>query len=130
MPISDALYNGTKLKPRLKICDCGGQNRFYDPYGNIYNCILAVGQIHKSIGQYYPEFSLKEKSFHTRDITTIEECKNCSNSLLCGGGCPNGISDSEDIYKSNCYSFINDIENKVPLIYKIKQNELLKNRSC
>ncbi len=121
-PISDFLYNGTKLVPVLKTCDRDGLNRFYDPYGNVYNCILAVGQKHKSIGQYYPELSLKEKSFLTRDITTIEKCKNCANSLLCGGGCPNALYDTEDVFSPNCFNFLNDVNNTIPLVYKARMS--------
>ncbi len=122
LPISDFLYNGTKLTPTLKTCDRDGRNRFYDSYGNIYNCILAVGQAKKAIGQYYPEFCLKEKSFHTRDITTIDRCKGCQNSLLCGGGCPNELPEEADMFSPNCHSFLNEINNIVPLIYKMKIN--------
>jgi len=122
-PISDFLYNGKKLIPTLKTCDRDGRNRFYDPYGNIYNCILAVGQTSKSIGQYYPEFLLKEKSFHTRDITKIEKCKNCANSLLCGGGCPNSLPEEIDVFTPNCYGFLNDINNTVPLVYKMRRSK-------
>lgn len=122
LPISDFLYNDNKLIPTLKMCDRDGRKRFYDPYGNIYNCILAVGQVQKSIGQYYPEFILKDRSFHTRDITTIEKCKNCANSLLCGGGCPNGLSKDVDVFTPNCHSFLNDINHIVPLVYKIRGN--------
>jgi uncharacterized protein len=119
-PISDFLYNGTKLVPVLKTCDRDGLSRFYDPYGNIYNCILAVGQKQKSIGQYYPELSLKKKSFLTRDITTIEKCKSCANSLLCGGGCPNALDDTEDVFTPNCFNFLYDINNTIPLVYKAR----------
>jgi len=104
LPISDFLYNDKKLIPTLKMCDRDGRNRFYDPYGEIYNCILAVGKTHKSIGQYYPEFLLKERSFLTRDITTIEKCKDCANALLCGGGCPNELSKEVDVFTPNCHS--------------------------
>lgn len=122
-PISDFLYNGKKLRPILKTCDRDGQSRFYDPYGNIYNCILAVGKEYKSIGKYYPKFSLKEKSFYTRDITTIEKCKNCANSLLCGGGCPNALPEEVDVFTPNCYSFLSDINDMVPLVDKIRRNK-------
>ncbi len=122
-PISDFLYNNKKLIPILKMCDRDGRNRFYDPYGNIYNCILAVGQVHKSIGQYYPSLILKEKSFHTRDITIIEKCKDCANSFICGGGCPNIFPKDVDVFTPNCYSFLNDINNIVPLVYKMRENK-------
>ncbi len=120
MPISNFLYNGTKLRPILKSCDREGQYKYYDANGDIYNCILAVGNKNKSIGTFYPDLVLKKDSFVTRDITTIEECKKCPNSLLCGGGCPNGLTNFENIYTPNCYSFYNDLKYTVPLVYKYK----------
>ena len=73
------------------------------------------------MGTYYPEFMLKEKSFLTRDITKIEQCRTCKNALFCGGGCPNGIPEDKDIYSPNCYSFWNETENTVPAIFRLKQ---------
>lgn len=119
MPLSNFLYKGTRLLPHLKICDCDGQNMFYDALGYIYNCILAVGDIDKSIGEYYPNYKMKEKSFSTRDITVIKECRQCPYALLCGGGCPNGIKNS-DLYSPNCFNFIYDIKYNIPLIYNLK----------
>ena len=88
--------------------------------GNIYNCILAVGKEHKSIGTYYPTVSTKEKSFMTRDITTIEKCKSCPYSLFCGGGCPNGIPEAMDVFSPNCSAIIREIELVIPTIYKMR----------
>lgn len=122
LPLSNFLYNGTRLRPVLRACDPEGVNRFYDPCGDIYNCILAVGQVPKAVGTYFPDFRLKEKSFLTRDITKIKECKTCKNALFCGGGCPNGISDERDLYSPNCYSFYNEAENMIPAIFRLKQN--------
>ncbi len=124
MPISNFLYNGTRLYPILKACDNDSQSRLYDANGDIYNCILAVGDRNKSIGTYYPKYELKDKSFYTRDITTIKKCQTCANSLLCGGGCPNGLPENMDVHSPNCYSFINEIEFMVPLIYKFRKTKV------
>lgn len=121
LPLSNFLYSGTRLRPIIRACDPEGIMRFYDPYGDIYNCILAVGQQAKAVGTYFPEFRLKEKSFLTRDITKMKECQTCKNALFCGGGCPNGIPDNEDIYSSNCYTFCNEAENMIPAIFRLKQ---------
>ncbi len=122
-PLSNFLYSGKRLRPILRACDPEGVNRFYDPFGNIYNCILAVGQATKAVGTYYPEFRLKEKSFLTRDITQIKKCRTCKNALFCGGGCPNGIT-GEDIYSPNCYNFYNEIENMIPAIFRLRQERM------
>lgn len=120
LPISNYLYHGIPLKPILKICDQDGLSRFYDPYGNVYNCILAVGNENKSIGTYYPCVTVKERSFMTRDITKIEKCMSCAYSLFCGGGCPNGIPADLDVYSPNCVAVIDEIENTIPLVYKMR----------
>lgn len=122
LPLSNFLYSGTRLRPILRACDPEGINRFYDPYGDIYNCILAVGQASKAVGTYFPDFRLKEKSFLTRDITKIKECQTCKNALFCGGGCPNGISENRDLYSPNCYNFCNEAENMIPAIFRLKQS--------
>ena len=121
LPLTNFLYSGTRLRPIIRACDPEGIKRFYDANGDIYNCILAVGQEAKKVGTYYPEFMLKEKSFLTRDITKIEQCRTCKNALFCGGGCPNGIPEDKDIYSPNCYSFWNETENTVPAIFRLKQ---------
>lgn len=122
LPLSNFLYSGARLRPILRACDPEGISRFYDPCGDIYNCILAVGQVSKAVGTYFPEFRLKEKSFLTRDITKIKECQTCKNALFCGGGCPNGIPDNQDLYSPNCYNFCNEAENMIPAIFKLRQN--------
>lgn len=122
LPLSNFLYSGARIRPILRACDPEGINRFYDPFGNLYNCILAVGQVPKAVGTYYPDFVLKEKSFLTRDITKIEKCQTCKNALFCGGGCPNGIPDDEDIYSPNCYNFYNEIVNVIPAIFRLRQS--------
>lgn len=116
LPLANFLYHGTRLVPILRACDAEQKNRFYDPDGNIYNCILAVGNQYKSIGSYYPTQQFKDKSFLTRDITTIEICKSCKYSLFCGGGCPNALPEDCDIYSPNCTSLVSELETLIPLI--------------
>ena len=119
VPFFKFLSKTGKLLPVIRSCDCEGNMRFYDPIGNIYNCILAVGNPSKKIGTYYPNVSLKEKSFLTRDISQIPACLECENALLCGGGCPNVFPDGSDIYRPNCGSFVFE------LIQGIKHQKLI-----
>lgn len=120
-PISNFLYNLVPLKPILKACDAEYRSRFFDPDGDMYSCILGVGDKSKRIGTYYPELTYEEKSFIKRDITTIPACKECNNAFLCGGGCPNGVPSTCDILTTpNCYSFVEEVEYMVPCIYNLK----------
>ncbi|MGB4413886.1 MAG: radical SAM protein [Paludibacter sp.] len=62
----------------------------FDFTGTIYSCTATVGNKGDELGTFYPEITKKEaaiESWQNRDITTIEECKTCSVSLACGGGC-------------------------------------------
>lgn len=121
-PISNFLYNNIPLKPVVKACDAECFYRFYDPFGDVYSCIASVGNKRKRIGTYWPEISFEEKSFLTRDITTIPQCRSCKFALLCGGGCANAVSPDADITKTpNCYTMYNDITNTVPQIYRLKK---------
>ena len=46
--------------------------------------------IHEEIGTFYPEISLNQELtdlWQNRDVTSINECRNCSLQLACGGGC-------------------------------------------
>ena len=123
-PISNFLYNKVPLKPVIKACDADCFYRFYDPYGDVYSCIASVGDKRKRIGTYWPEISVEEKSFLTRDITTIPKCRTCKYALLCGGGCANAVSPDGDITATpNCYTMLNDITNTVPQIYKLLEGK-------
>ena len=62
----------------------------FDFTGTIYSCTATVGNKGDELGTFYPEITKNEaaiESWQNRDITTIEECKTCSVSLACGGGC-------------------------------------------
>ena len=112
-PFFNFLNKRGNLLPIIRTCDREGSMRYYDPLGNIYNCILAVGDPSKAIGTYYPKTELKEKSFLTRDISQIPQCLECANALLCGGGCPNGLPDGTDLYSPNCGSFVFELLNRM-----------------
>lgn len=123
-PISNFLYNKVPLKPMIKACDADCFYRFYDPHGDVYSCIASVGNKRKRIGTYWPEISVEEKSFLTRDITTIPRCRSCKYALLCGGGCANAVSPDNDITATpNCYTMFNDISNTVPRIYQLLKEQ-------
>ncbi len=121
--IADFLYNDKRMYPVLKTCDRETTGRYYDANGDMYSCILAVGNSEKAIGKYYPALQMKEKSFATRDITTIEACKKCSNAFLCGGGCPNALPENLDLYSPNCTNFFENSECIIPYVYYLKHRE-------
>lgn len=119
-PISNFLYNGTKLIPRIKGCYADNYYRFYDPYGDIYTCIASVGNPAKSVGKYWPDYNLFKNSFLERDIFSVPQCKECCYAFVCGGGCANALPDN-CCYSTtpNCVTMINEINNTIPYIYKL-----------
>ena len=117
--ISNFIMNKTSIRPTIRFCESEEQNRFYDCYGNIYSCILSVGEKNKSIGSFYPSLTLKKNSLLSYDITKNQICNECNYALICGGGCPYHImNDDGKIVGTNCQNIKNEIDNFIPLLYK------------
>ncbi|MBQ7430585.1 MAG: SPASM domain-containing protein [Butyrivibrio sp.] len=94
-PLSRRLLNKNyKFTPRYCNCDAEESKRFYDPEGNIYSCVLALGKENTKIGTYYPQVISKSISMLDRNIETIPKCKECLFRFLCGGGCANESIDA------------------------------------
>lgn len=117
-PIVNSLLHGYRLLPTYSYC-AGHQNTYiFDPLGLIYPCLIAVGKREFSIGTYFPNVSFFNNSIKERNIDTIEKCRECQYSLICGGGCPLKLADCSDIYQPECHSIINDVHNLIPLLLK------------
>lgn len=89
--ISKYLFeNGELPSPLFDACSGTKTEWAFDYTGNIFACTATVGSPGASLGTFYPEISLqKEKvtEWEERDVTVINECKNCNLQLACGGGC-------------------------------------------
>jgi uncharacterized protein len=89
--ISKFLFeNGELPSPLFDSCPGTKTEWAFDYTGNIYACTATVGKSGSSLGTFYPEVSLnidKVNEWEERDVTSINECKNCSMQLACGGGC-------------------------------------------
>lgn len=112
------MYLSTKQKtfyPICNNCDAETSRRFYDADGNIYSCILSVGNEKATIGTYFPEFKMKETSLITRTVFTIEKCNNCNLAFLCGGGCAYGVgANSGNMNQPNCFNITNTLTYQIP----------------
>lgn len=120
-PIMKNFVSPFHNKMGLKYCNCDAESRrlLYDAEGNIYSCMLSLRKQYATVGQYYPEYYLKENSMLSRTIESVKECSNCKLKFLCGGGCANGIITSEgDVMKPNCTAIKNEIYYELPLMYK------------
>lgn len=127
-PLGNFLFNNTPLKPIVKGCSADMLCRYFDPEGNVYSCILAIGNPNKRIGVYgghSGEIKFDQSSMLMRSVLSVPECRECSYALFCGGGCANAIPDNLDITKTpNCQGFLSHIKNEIPVIYKLKHMKL------
>ena len=124
-PLASFLYLGTPLQPIVKACDADSKYRFYDPDGNVYSCILSVGNPKKRIATYSENgIEYEQNSMLTRNISTIPACQKCKYALLCGGGCPNAIPNDKDIVTTpNCGYLKYKIDKVIPMIHQLMFEE-------
>jgi len=62
----------------------------FDYTGSIYSCTATVGKSDELLGTFWPVVSRKDElisQWEGRDVTSIQDCKNCNVQLACGGGC-------------------------------------------
>lgn len=118
-PLTQIFSYPGKFVPRYCNCDAEQGVRFYDVYGYIYSCILALGNEKAAIGQFYPKFTMKESGMHCRNIETIPQCRDCRLRFLCGGGCANtSIDENGNVLHPNCAGILQDINYAVPALYE------------
>ncbi len=112
-----SIIKGVPMQPKFCSCDADMNGYIYDSNGDIYLCLLAVGQKNKSIGEYFPKYFIRENTMLNRTIKTIKECSNCKYALLCGGGCAYAaINKNGDIYKPYCKTFLSELYNTKHLL--------------
>lgn len=120
-PIVNSLLHQKKLHPTYAYC-LDHQNKYIvDPLGLIYPCLVAVGKREFAVGTYYPQAKFFENSVRNRNIETIEKCRSCEYSLLCGGGCPLKLKSCENVYQPECGSVFNNIHHLLPLFLNTKE---------
>ncbi len=83
--------NGELPMPLFDSCPAGKKEWAFDSRGGVYGCTASVGVDRFRLGSYIdenePENEKQILEWQTRDVLTIDECKNCALSLSCGGGC-------------------------------------------
>jgi|GEM_PF-4133968 len=103
LPIINSILAGEKYYPKVYNCNAHYAACYFDPYGHMYSCGSVLGDEKLKFGDYYPEYKIDESSFWLKyNFLNHSECKECSLSLLCGGGCvlsrfnmENGISNCD-----------------------------------
>jgi uncharacterized protein len=82
--------HGQLPDPLFDACPACKSEWAFDYTGRIYSCTATVGKEEEALGTFYPEVTRNEQmisQWASRDVTSIEECRNCSVQLACGGGC-------------------------------------------
>jgi uncharacterized protein len=81
--------NGSLPEPLFDSCPACKTEWAFDFTGKIYPCTATVGKSEESLGSFYPAVKNTGliEEWERRDITSIEECRECSVQLACGGGC-------------------------------------------
>jgi len=93
--------------PLFDSCPACKSEWAFDFTGRIYSCTATVGKSGESLGTYYPSVSRKDviiDQWESRDISTIEKCRDCSLQLACGGGCASVAKNNHngDIHSPDC----------------------------
>jgi uncharacterized protein len=99
--------NGELPEPLFDSCPACKTEWAFDFTGRIYSCTATVGKNGESLGTYYPQISRKDDvidEWESRDVTTIEKCRDCSLKLACGGGCASVAKNKNngDIHSPDC----------------------------
>lgn len=82
--------HGQLPDPLFDACPACKSEWAFDYTGRIYSCTATVGKEEESLGTFFPEITKNEQliqQWASRDVTSIEECRNCTVQLACGGGC-------------------------------------------
>ena len=117
--ILQSIYSRKPFVPLYCACGAEAGMRFYDCEGDIYSCVLALGNKVASIGSYDPVIQMKEYGYLYRNIETIVECIRCRYKFLCGGGCANYVMDeSGTCLRPNCEQIQYEVLTTLPRIYK------------
>jgi len=99
--------NGELPDPLFDSCPACKTEWAFDFTGRIYSCTATVGKSGESLGTFYPEINRKDdviEEWESRDVTTIDKCKECSLQLACGGGCASVAKNNNngDIHTPDC----------------------------
>jgi len=90
--IIDILNGAPNVSPRYFNCESNLLELYiFCPDGYIYTCPESIGNKDIAIGKFYPKLELYEDRmslWRSRDIISMEKCRECCFAPICGGGCP------------------------------------------
>lgn len=126
--ISNSIITHSALQLSALHCTAQSSSFIFDPAGDIYSCLEAVGRKNDAIGSYKNGLAWtgeKDKWF-SRDISKQNKCSTCKYALLCGGGCFAKALDG-DVTQSPCDDFPMRLERAVNNVFSgLKGKQLIK----
>ncbi|OGR15142.1 MAG: hypothetical protein A2341_21520 [Deltaproteobacteria bacterium RIFOXYB12_FULL_58_9] len=84
------IESGTLPGPVFDACPGAKTEWAFDATGKIFACTATVGKPGEELGRFYPTVELNDdavEQWESRDVLSIEACRNCPTQLICGGGC-------------------------------------------
>lgn len=87
-----SLQHGATGLTKTSFCMISKENYYIvDPYGDIYKCYDEAGREEFKVGEIREGrvrwFQEKLKTYLSRNVSTINQCLDCSVALACGGEC-------------------------------------------
>ncbi len=82
--------NGELPDPLFDACPGTKTEWAFDFTGKIYACTATVGKKGEELGTFFPEWFLDDNKvdlWNGRDVLSMDRCRQCNLSLICGGGC-------------------------------------------
>lgn len=109
--VEQMLIHRTPRFPVVFRCEAITGMYIFDPSGSIHVCLEAVGQRHRRIGTYDPEFSIDQaaaQAWSSRNVLAMPDCVNCKVRFVCAGGCAQEAFNAR--VETVCMPFLKEME--------------------
>lgn len=109
--VEQMLVYKTPRFPVVFRCEAITGMYIFDPSGSIHVCLEAVGQTHRRIGTYDPEFAINKaaaRAWSDRNVLAMPKCVDCKVRFVCAGGCAQEAFNAR--VESVCMPFLQEME--------------------
>lgn len=116
------LFSGQKYVPKLRFCGANSNQFVLDCRGDLYTCWFGIGNSTTKIGEWNTQsISIHKenlRAWRERGTDTIEKCKTCMFSMICGAGCAfKALEENGNISAPRCVDFISVFNHCVPALF-------------
>jgi uncharacterized protein len=101
-------------EPRFPVmfrCEAISGMYIFDPSGSVHVCLETVGQEHRRVGTYDPEFVIDPvaaRAWSDRNVLQMSNCADCRVRFVCAGGCAQDAFNSGQ--ESACMPFLDEMD--------------------